>query len=193
MADLNTPKLNVQLDTQKAKKVFDEFRTKMASQPINLELSIDTNTFLSQTKKDIPRLMERVQNSLAQQTSLDITLNLDFNTVSVIPDSLTKPIESINKSAISLSQQLKELRSEFKAFDVPKPLASLSHEFGSLTDGITSTEETYADFVKNLVNVKTMTSVVVKDLMDNLLNKKSIGRLKGGSHSNNMPSLAKCA
>ena len=48
MADLNTPKLNVQLDTQKAKKVFDEFRTKMASQPINLELSIDTNTFLSQ-------------------------------------------------------------------------------------------------------------------------------------------------
>ena len=142
MADLNTPKLNVQLDTQKAKKVFDEFRTKMASQPINLELSIDTNTFLSQAKKDIPRLMERVQNSLAQQTSLDITLNLDFNTVSVIPDSLTKPIESINKSAISLSQQLKELRSEFKAFDVPKPLASLSHEFGSLTDGITSTEET---------------------------------------------------
>ena len=107
MADLNTPKLNVQLDTQKAKKVFDEFRTKMASQPINLELSIDTNTFLSQAKKDIPRLMERVQNSLAQQTSLDITLNLDFNTVSVIPDSLTKPIESINKSAISLSQQLK--------------------------------------------------------------------------------------
>lgn len=193
MADLNTPKLNVQLDTQKAKKIFDEFRTKMASQPINLELSIDTNTFLSQAKKDIPRLMERVQNSLAQQTSLDITLNLDFNTVSVIPDSLTKPIESINKSAISLSQQLKELRSEFKTFDVPKPLASLSHEFGSLKEDITSTEETYADFVKNLVNVKTMTSVVVKDLMDNLLKKKSIGRPKGGSHSNNMPSLAKCA
>ena len=55
------------------------------------------------------------------------------------------------------------------------------------------THLTYADFVKNLVNVKTMTSVVVKDLMDNLLKKKSIGRPKGGSHSNNMPSLAKCA
>ena len=192
MANQINTNLSLQLDTQDAKKELEKFKADVSKKPVDLSSSFNTDSLLLKTKKEISRIIAGVQNTITQVTTVDIALRLDSKAIPTIPDSLRKSVKSISQEVSSLSHQLKTLRTDLAASDTSQPLANLSHGFQSMSINMDKSEESAADFVKKLVNIKEMFSIVAKDMMGNNL-LKDTGRLKGESQIINMPCLAKYA